>query len=333
MRNHFTKINVDWLVDGKEVNTDFDIEVSEEHIEYPLQPEMGRVHACMLKTSHSISAYKSYQHYNADVTGPSFSLGDFSVEFETDTLMMQVVDGTTVRQKESFSDIEILTSPGLASFRHAREYVVETKHETAVDFIVAVAAISVSSLDLLIGEKNRENMLIKMNMALSPSATSHPITMKMNNILLDAVNPKLQGDLKLLYAQSKVLEFICELQEFIQQYSSKPITSKRSLLKVHELHDYLSNLEGSLPSLATLAQEANMSLRNLNRAFMDEFGMTVYGFITKKRLQDAHEAMENSAISQKVLAARLDYSHVNNFITAFKREFGYAPGALRKIKK
>jgi len=32
----------------------------------------------------------------------------------------------------------------------------------------------------------------------------------------------------------------------------------------------------------------------------------------------------------KVLAARLGYSHVNHFIAAFKKKFGYPPGSLRK---
>jgi AraC-like DNA-binding protein len=32
----------------------------------------------------------------------------------------------------------------------------------------------------------------------------------------------------------------------------------------------------------------------------------------------------------KVIAERLGYSHVNHFITALKRKFGYPPGSVRK---
>ncbi|NTW85245.1 MAG: AraC family transcriptional regulator, partial [Holophagaceae bacterium] len=32
----------------------------------------------------------------------------------------------------------------------------------------------------------------------------------------------------------------------------------------------------------------------------------------------------------KALAANLGYSHVNNFIYAFKKKFGYPPGSVRK---
>jgi len=33
----------------------------------------------------------------------------------------------------------------------------------------------------------------------------------------------------------------------------------------------------------------------------------------------------------KTLAHKIGYSHVNHFITAFKKKFGVTPGSLRKI--
>jgi AraC-like DNA-binding protein len=35
----------------------------------------------------------------------------------------------------------------------------------------------------------------------------------------------------------------------------------------------------------------------------------------------------------KVLAERLGYSHVNNFIHAFSKRFGYSPGSLRHRRR
>lgn len=37
-----------------------------------------------------------------------------------------------------------------------------------------------------------------------------------------------------------------------------------------------------------------------------------------------------TGLPMKVLASRLGYSHVNNFINAFKNRFGYSPGSLRR---
>jgi AraC-like DNA-binding protein len=35
----------------------------------------------------------------------------------------------------------------------------------------------------------------------------------------------------------------------------------------------------------------------------------------------------------KALANQLGYSHVNHFITAFKRQFGYSPGTIRRRRQ
>jgi AraC-like DNA-binding protein len=182
----------------------------------------------------------------------------------------------------------------------------------------------------LIGEENRDVLLNAIGLKTLSNTASHPINPQIRKTLLDVVNPNLQGSMKLLYAEAKVLEFICSLQEFVSKYTESNISSKQNLKKVYELHEYLCNLDGELPKLEILAKNFNMSLRNLNRVFSKEFGLPIYSFITKHRLQEAHLAIENSEVTQKQLASKLGYSHVNNFRAAFKKEFNYSPGSLRK---
>jgi AraC-like DNA-binding protein len=43
---------------------------------------------------------------------------------------------------------------------------------------------------------------------------------------------------------------------------------------------------------------------------------------------DRHYALK--WVSFRSAATRLGYSHVNHFISAFKRKFGYSPGSLRR---
>jgi hypothetical protein len=61
-----------------------------------------------------------------------------------------------------------------------------------------------------------------------------------------------------------------------------------------------------------------------------EYGASVYNFVTDHRLNQVHASIIASTTPLKTLAARLGYSHVNHFIVAFKRKFGYPPGSLRK---
>ncbi len=111
------------------------------------------------------------------------------------------------------------------------------------------------------------------------------------------------------------------------QASSKE-RSHRNL--VHDLHHHLVRLEGRMPTLSELAIEFGLSARRLNTEFMAEFGQSIFSFVTNHRLDQAHALLLVEAMPMKVLASRLGYSHVNHFIAAFKRKFGYPPGSLRR---
>ena len=68
----------------------------------------------------------------------------------------------------------------------------------------------------------------------------------------------------------------------------------------------------------------------LDEAFRKRFGLSIYAFVSDHRLVEAHAALARTDIPMKALAANLGYSHVNNFIYAFKKKFGYPPGSVRK---
>ena len=133
---------------------------------------------------------------------------------------------------------------------------------------------------------------------------------------------------------------IKELDAVIQSLSrrihvqSKPenvfLQGSSSKEKVEKLHAYIIGTKGKLPNLNELAKQFGISLRTLNDLFADEYGQSISAFINNYRLSAAHEALEHSDVPMKQLASELGYSHVNHFITAFKRKFGYSPGHLRK---
>jgi AraC-like DNA-binding protein len=63
---------------------------------------------------------------------------------------------------------------------------------------------------------------------------------------------------------------------------------------------------------------------------MNEYGESIFSFLTNYRLEQARMAIEKSGQPLKVIAHRIGYSHVNHFITAFKRKYNYTPGSLRQ---
>ncbi|WP_295455743.1 helix-turn-helix domain-containing protein [uncultured Thiodictyon sp.] len=110
----------------------------------------------------------------------------------------------------------------------------------------------------------------------------------------------------------------------------EPSPVQRSRKQLHELHAYLTQLEGKLPTLEALAARVGLSARRLNDAFAREYGLPIHAFVTDRRLTAAYAAVRNTDLPLKQLASRLGYNHVNHFNTAFRKKFGFPPGQLRR---
>ena len=96
------------------------------------------------------------------------------------------------------------------------------------------------------------------------------------------------------------------------------------------MHEELINLEGEVPTLSDLSKKCGLSARTLNNDFKKEFGESIYAYIKDQRLAQAHAALIETDTPIKVIAARVGYAHVTNFMLAFKKKFGYSAGSLRR---
>jgi AraC-like DNA-binding protein len=63
---------------------------------------------------------------------------------------------------------------------------------------------------------------------------------------------------------------------------------------------------------------------------MELYGKSLFSYISEVRLNEAHETLSSTEVPMKIIAKNLGYSHVNHFINAFGKQFGYSPGSLRK---
>ena len=98
------------------------------------------------------------------------------------------------------------------------------------------------------------------------------------------------------------------------------------------MYEELSGLQGKMPTLDDLARQYGMSARVLNEEFRKVYGVSIFVYISELRLKEAHEALLQTDVPMKTMALNMGYSHVNHFISAFGKKFGYSPGSLRKRK-
>lgn len=92
-----------------------------------------------------------------------------------------------------------------------------------------------------------------------------------------------------------------------------------------------SNLS-RFPSIDTLSRTAMMSSTKLKAKFKQVYGMKLYEFYNRNRLEQAKEMLKTGNYSVKQVGVTIGFSNLSNFAKAFKKEFGILPKEVIKSK-
>lgn len=105
-------------------------------------------------------------------------------------------------------------------------------------------------------------------------------------------------------------------------------------MKLYSLLEDLLNLIEELlkenPSANELAELLHISAIHLQRLFKDAFGITLASYIRSRRLTASLDLLFNSEFGIIDIAVEYGFDHAQSYIRAFKSEFGFNPGQLRK---
>jgi AraC-like DNA-binding protein len=82
------------------------------------------------------------------------------------------------------------------------------------------------------------------------------------------------------------------------------------------------------PTISQLARMVSISESKLKKDFKLIYGVPVYEYFQKVRMQAARDRLLEGGHSVKEVAMELGYSNLSNFTIAFKKEFGLLPSKL-----
>ena len=82
------------------------------------------------------------------------------------------------------------------------------------------------------------------------------------------------------------------------------------------------------PTISQLAKMVSISESKLKKDFKLIYGLPVYEYFQKIRMQAAKDKLLSGSHSVKEVAMELGYSNLSNFTIAFKKEFGLLPSKL-----
>lgn len=174
-----------------------------------------------------------------------------------------------------------------------------------------------------------ERAILKDREKLSSFRTADP---QVRRVAQELFNPAFRGRMARLYRESKVLELLAlHLSLFGADEPRRQALTSLEVLKVREAHEVLLADLGAPPDLHGLAAAVGLRSKRLNEGFRLLYGTTVFDYLLDARMEAARRALDEGLNAPlKQLAWQLGYRQLPNFINAFRRRYGVAPGAYRR---
>ncbi|HEX4852086.1 MAG TPA: AraC family transcriptional regulator, partial [Puia sp.] len=164
-----------------------------------------------------------------------------------------------------------------------------------------------------------------------------PITFEYRQLLDDIFSADLNLPISNLMIQNRILLLT---EKFLNTFLEKRFTvnetgrkmkkeKEKDLKALKDVEEMLSN--GTLdkfPSIDTLSRTAMMSSTKLKTKFKSVYGMKLYEFYNRNRLEKAKEMLQSGKYSVKEVGHDIGFSNLSNFAKAFKKEFGFLPNEM-----
>lgn len=164
--------------------------------------------------------------------------------------------------------------------------------------------------------------------------TYHYATMEMLTIVQDILHCDFEGEIKKLYLDAKVTEYLIQLMDKASSLEKSPLVrlSPYDIDRIKEAREILlQHIENPL-TIIDLAHKVGINDFKLKKGFRQLFGTSIFDYLLTIRMEKARHMLLESDKPVFEIAFSTGYRNVSNFTAAFKRSFGYSPSFLRKKK-
>jgi AraC-like DNA-binding protein len=141
-----------------------------------------------------------------------------------------------------------------------------------------------------------------------------------------------RAGVRLLHAEAKALEILCEVFTLLQQSSDTadaPLASAGQAMQLESARRLVTANLDSPFSIREIARQAGMSESKLKRLFKARYGVTVFHYGLECRMKHALELLRCKRLSVGQVAHAVGYTHQTSFAAAFSQFFGFPPNKAR----
>jgi len=164
------------------------------------------------------------------------------------------------------------------------------------------------------------------------SSEDMAVTPEMRKVINDIRDCRQTGELKRLHTESKILEL---LMYQLEQLRNGSIPAKEETFKtgdferLEQARTILNERFVSPPTHKELAKEILLNEFKLRSGFKEYFGVTMYDYITRLRMEKARRLLLEEKMSIYEVSGLAGFKHQANFSKAFKKYFGLLPSGVK----
>lgn len=158
------------------------------------------------------------------------------------------------------------------------------------------------------------------------------ITSEIKRVLRNLINPNTNEALKYNLTKAYVWELFSLFAElfFFKRNSNYQSISEYDQIKLQQVRNALLEDLSQPKTIKELETISTMSATKLRSMFKEVYGLSIYQFFQRHRMEEAKRLLELRSMSVSDVAYAVGYSHLSYFTVAFKKQFGILPKSLTK---
>lgn len=280
---------------------------------------------------------------NHQLTSGGLFMMHSEMHFDRPTQIYTEVEGETITSQFIFYKKAIDQMRGKPNAlygrsRHNIRYIPTTRSEHEVkENIDYMYFLIVLSKDYYFNLIDRHSILhedfvreIERGQYTSFSSEDFFVTLEMRRVIDDMVNCQQEGELKRIHTEARILELLMyQLEQLGGREQEHELIKGDDIFKLEQARDVLKERFSVPPTQKELSREVGLNEFKLRRGFKEYFGITVYDYITRLRMEKARQLLLEELLSISEVSAIVGFSHQNNFSIAFKKYFGLPPSELK----
>jgi AraC-like DNA-binding protein len=184
-----------------------------------------------------------------------------------------------------------------------------------------------------LGVENIDDVLTAYLSLQVENVHTEPLDSEYRRLMQEIVEVEDSNPMRLAIIQNRIMLlierfFIRIYERRRNSYFDVPL-SKTDIDRMMHVESLLTkDIFEPAPTISQLAKMVSISESKLKKDFKLIYGLPVYEYFQKIRMQAAKDKLLSGDHSVKEVAMELGYSNLSNFTIAFKKEFGLLPSKL-----